>query len=201
MRQNNITEDFTKGGNNENIETYSQMSSLQENINLKVALDYAVKTHEYIKYLNQLTDQRANYLIVTASVLIASSINLALKLGDSLTHPEIFIAFILTSSPIFISILLSVRATLPKTFDFDSPMHTSAIAKMNISEYINKGLSITESIAIKFILRENHVVSKIIEFKTKMVKKAAAFLFIGIATSISFWIFALYDSVKLIFKI
>lgn len=167
-----------------------------ENTNLKAALDYSVKTHEYIRHLNQLTDQRSNYLIVTASVLIASSVNLALKLGDTLTHPEIFLVFILASSPLLMSILFSVRATLPKTFDADSPMHTSAIAKMSIEEYIEKGIALTDILEIKYILRENHVVSKIIEFKSKLVKQSAVFLFLGLASSVFFWGFALYTSVK-----
>jgi hypothetical protein len=155
---------------------------------LAEALEYATKTHEYIKHLNQLTDQRANYLIVTSSILIAALLNIGIKPEGEPWNSLKYWAFVLMTGSIIVSILIAVRAILPKTFDAESPLHTSAIAMMPLDEYICRGERVTIHDSLNFILRENHVVSKIVEFKSKLVRLSASSLYCGIVVGVLYWI-------------
>ena len=152
------------------------------------SLDYATKTHEYIKHLNYLTDQRANYLIVTSSILLAALLSLGMNHAKYALGSFDYWAFALMLGSIIVSILMSVRAILPKTFDADSPLHTSAIAKMTLDEYLGTGERVTARDSLRFILRENYVVSRIVEYKGKLVRRSASSLYFGISIGVLYWI-------------
>jgi len=159
-----------------------------ESGDLTEAHEYALKTNEYIKYLNQLTDQRANYLVVASSILIGASVNLGIKPEGDPLHSATFRMIVVTLLPIILAVLLAVTAILPKTFDATSQFHTTAIANMALNEYVEKGKCITIAKSLDFILRENHTVSKIVEYKSKLVKMAAGALYSGIIIGIVSWI-------------
>jgi hypothetical protein len=169
--------------------------SLTTTTDLTEAHDYAVRTHEYIKYLNHLTDQRANYLIVASSILIGALVNLGIKPEGDPLHSITYWMTVATIFPMVISVLIAVRVILPKT-DAMSPFQTTAIAEISIDDYVKNGKCITLSKSLDILLRENHTVSKIVEFKSNLVKMAARALFVGIIIGVVSWVSTILIRVK-----
>ena len=158
-----------------------------ESATSSTALDHAARTHEYIKHLNFLTDQRANYLIVAASLLVAAFLGFGVKPGQNPRDFWHYWGFVITIAPIVLAALLAIVALLPRTFDEQSPLHTSSIANMSIQEYIRRGKSISADEVLVGLLRENHVVSRIVEHKSRLVTAAGRALFVGITLGILMW--------------
>ena len=114
---------------------------------------------------------------------MAAIINAADKINSNPYHILLFYAILIAFTSLIASILLAVRVMLPKTFDEESPMHTSGIVISKFDEYMKYCSTISYNDVLSHVLRENHVVSRIIEFKSTLVRYSAAALFLGIAVS------------------
>lgn len=146
-----------------------------------IRYDFCKIIHSYISYLNKLEDDRANYLIVGNSLLLASTLvvwNSVIATWQNDKFLILSFCGILTTT--IISIVCAVIAIKPKTFDADSPIHSSAIAKLNLDTYQKNILSIKNYDIILALSRENHVVSRIVEYKSKWVTVSVYAILIGI---------------------
>lgn len=146
---------------------------------------YAVECHHYINNLNELTDNRANYLIVANSVLLAALGSARSTLSVSGESVDIAPAIMAASVFVVLSLLLAVWALKPRTFDAGSPIHTSAIASIAVDTYIKSIHQKSLPTMTSDFLRENSVVSRIINVKSRYVTLSGYSMFVGIAAGVA----------------
>lgn len=154
-------------------------------------LEQARLQHDYIKYLNQIYDQRASYVVLANSVFVAGIFS-TLETLTRQPQPVVIYAMVASCVLTFItSVVMAVWAFLPKTFDADSPLHSSAIAKGSMTDHENWLLSETEHRAVISMARENWVVSCIVEHRSLFVGRSARLFFVGVLMTLATFLITL----------
>lgn len=135
-------------------------------------LEHANRMFEYIKYLNQIEDNRSRAMIMVNGLLL-TFLGLFARDIQSLSSVQAYvliIAFIFSA----ISLAISIRIFWPVTDDELSPIHHSGIRQhKSWKKYSNQCLSISEKEIITQVCREAWVVAGIVKWRGVQVKWSA----------------------------
>jgi hypothetical protein len=135
--------------------------------------EYAKELFAYVQYLNQLTNSRAQALLVANTLLISLTTTLGGSTGVTSSWPTL-LAFGTTVILGGASTVFTVASMSPMTKDVDyvnreSPMHSGSIGKCPSFQSFSEGLrSSTDAQLVENRLLESFVVSKIVERRTRL---------------------------------
>lgn len=139
----------------------------------------------YTNELMERTQTRCNYLIFAnsvAAVAFSTITNALLSNRGSghhvLSRSTAILVALLPSAIFLVSLVLAVTAFLPRIYDYKIEINQSFIAKMPLKSYRQLVANKSEDSRLTDFVDEIHVLSRILDDRTKRVDMAAR-LFIG----------------------
>jgi len=151
-----------------------------------INVDHASRSFEYIKYLNQIEDNRSRGIMVLNGLTNALLVMFVGRYEVLSSCQEILLIFSLLFSSL--SLAFALRIFWPKTDDADSPIHHTGIRNhKSWSEYSSHIKNLNESTVIEEICRESWVVSGIVRWRGEQIRWASLFFVFSLVNTI-IWI-------------
>lgn len=149
---------------------------------------YVETLFAYVNQLMERTQVRCNYLILANSVAMVSFftiLNALLSNRSEGSHPFLSTAHALAAalgpSALFLASLVSaVTAFLPRIYEYDIELNQEFIASMPVEEYRRFVDEKHEEGAVTDFIEEIHVLSRILNDRTRRVDMAARLFIFGV---------------------
>lgn len=149
---------------------------------------YVESLFAYTNQLMERTQVRCNYLILASSVAMVSFFTVLNALvsnrekGDHylFSIPDVLLVALVPSAVFLASLVVSVTAFLPRIYDSDIEINQGFIASMSVDRYRSLVLRKPDREAVGDFIEEIHVLSRILNDRTRRVDIAARLFIVAV---------------------
>lgn len=149
---------------------------------------YVESLFAYTNQLMERTQVRCNYLILATSVAMVSFFTILTALASNrakgdhylLTIPDVLVVALVPSAVFLASLVASVTAFLPRIYDYRIEINHEFIASMSVERYRRLVLQKSDGEAVNDFIEEIHVLSRILNDRTRRVDRAARLFIVAV---------------------